>query len=82
MAGKRGSAEVSAQEVKPLLAQLTQQIADNNPAAEETVERLLQGVDASSNGYEALAAVRDAIDIFDFSSAATHLAAAQAAIDA
>jgi len=77
-----GTAEVTAQEVKSLLAQLTQEIADNNPAAEETVERLLQGVDASSNAYEALAAIRDAIDIFDFPSAATHLAAAQAAIDA
>ena len=72
-----GSGEVSAAEIKSLLAQLTQEIADNNPAAEETVERLLQGVDETSNGYAAFAAIRDAIDIFDFPSAAAHLGAAQ-----
>ena len=60
----------------------SQEIADNNPAAEETVERILQGVDATSNGYQALAAVRDAIDIFDFPNAAEHLSVAQAAIEA
>jgi len=77
-----GSGEVSALEIKSLLAQLTQEIADNNPAAEETVERLLQGVDETANGYQALAAVRDAIDVFDFPSAAEHLSAALAAIEA
>ena len=77
-----GSGGVSALEIKSLLAQLTQEIADNNPAAEETVERILQGVDATSNGYQALAAVRDAIDIFDFPNAAEHLSAALEAMEA
>jgi signal transduction histidine kinase/CheY-like chemotaxis protein len=77
-----GSGEVSALEIKSLLAQLAQEIADNNPAAEETVERLLQGVDEAASGYQALAAVRDAIDIFDFPNAAEHLSVAQAAIEA
>tara|TARA_R110001599_G_scaffold353462_1_gene592920 strand:- start:18381 stop:21359 length:2979 start_codon:yes stop_codon:yes gene_type:complete len=73
---------LSTLELKSLLAQLTQEIADNNPAAEETIGRLLQGVDETSNGYQALVAVRDAIDIFDFANAAEHLAAAQEVVDA
>jgi signal transduction histidine kinase/HPt (histidine-containing phosphotransfer) domain-containing protein/ActR/RegA family two-component response regulator len=76
------SGQVNAEEMKALMAQLAQEMADNNPAAEETVGRLLQGMDESADGYQALAAIRDAIDIFDFPTATQHLAAAQEAIEA
>ena len=76
------SGEVNVQEIKVLLATLTQEIAENNPAAEETIELILQGVNESTSGYQALVAIRDAIDIFDFPGAAAHLTAAQESIEA
>lgn len=78
--GSTAAGEISTADLNKLLDRLGQEISDNNPASEETIEQLLQGTDASAEIYPALAAIRDTIDIFDFAGASEHLATARAAI--
>jgi signal transduction histidine kinase/HPt (histidine-containing phosphotransfer) domain-containing protein/ActR/RegA family two-component response regulator len=66
--------QLSEGETHALLKQLEQEIADNNPAAEETVAKLLQAIDETASAYASLAMVRDAIDIYDFATASSNLA--------
>ena len=64
---------LSAEETAALVQQLRQEIAENNPGAEATVEKLLQGVSEDDPLHAPLASIREAIDIFDFVAAAGHI---------
>jgi CheY-like chemotaxis protein len=72
-----GSVSMSKDEIDALLLQLDREIADNDPAAEATVEKLLQALDETAAAYAPLVSVRDAIDIYDFAAAVEHVAAAR-----
>ncbi len=64
------STRLNSEEIQTLLSQLAQEIADNNPGAGDTALELLQGVAAESAIAEPLQAICEALDIFDFASAA------------
>ena len=70
------SVQLTAEETHALFHQLEQEIADNNPAAEQTVAKLLQSMDETAPAYASLAMARDAIDIYDFATAGSNVAAA------
>ena len=72
-----GSSQLTDHDIQQLLIQLEQEIGDSNPAAEETVDQLLQGMGEDAPLYPTVAAIRDAIDIYDFSTAGEQLALAR-----
>jgi signal transduction histidine kinase/HPt (histidine-containing phosphotransfer) domain-containing protein/ActR/RegA family two-component response regulator len=72
-----GSSQLTDSDIQHLLTQLEQEIADSNPGAEDTVEQLVQGMGEDAQLYPTVAAIRDAIDIYDFATAGEQLALAR-----
>jgi signal transduction histidine kinase/CheY-like chemotaxis protein len=69
------------QAITNLLDQLALEIEESNPAAADTNESLLAGLAEGATGEAELVEVGESLDIFDFASAAKHLAAARAALE-
>lgn len=56
--------------IQALLSQLAQEIAENNPGADDTAQELLAGIDPESPVADQLREICGALDVFDFPAAA------------
>ncbi len=77
---EESTAQLGSLEVSALFARLATEVADNNPNAIDTTAELLSGLGEDSAGRSELALIRDALDIYDFGTAQSHLEAARGLI--
>lgn len=70
---EESTTQLSASQAVALLDRLAAEVADNNPNAIDTNAELLSGLSEDSAAGDELALIRDALDIYDFGTAQSHL---------
>ena len=71
---------LAADAIEALLTQLEAEIAENNPGAGDTAQELIAGIGTDSAAAEPLAAICEALDMFDFPTATERLAELRSSI--
>jgi CheY-like chemotaxis protein len=69
MANDEDVAELGEGQRRALFSELLVAVAENNPEALDLAEKMVAGTPEGSEGYTAIAAARDALDIYDFAAA-------------